>query len=537
MAPTPPPDDPIPSSSGCADQPMFDRKRDQVSGTSCNNPSSNQLPGATPDDADTAMAYDNPIVGGTSSFGFTLTPDVNLGGTNPYTFEFWIQPHADYGVGPIIAADGALTVNSYNYWGTNGLGITRGSTFHDGYLCANRDQWAHVAITYDGTTVKAYCNGTVVNSVADATSVPNPSSIKLFSANAAFDEVAVYDRALTAAEVAAHIDARNRHAGPPVNKTPPTISGAKTVGSTLTAAPGTWDGTLPMTYEYRWYRCAADATNYLACSTINLAWSSSDSYTTTNSDLHRRILVEVRATNSAGSATRYAALPYGPIAPVCGTYCATVSATSGLKDYWSMDDPIPSSSGCADQPMFDRKRDQVSGTSCNNPSSNQLPGATSDGTSLAMAYDNPIVGGTSFFGFTTSPNLDLSGTNPYTFEFWIQPHADYGVGPIIPAGGALTLTSNNYWGANGFGLQRGSTFHDGYLCAARDQWAHVAVTYDGATVKGYCNGLLTNSLTDSTSVTAPSSMRFFGSNAAYDELAIYDRALTQNEVQAHYAAR
>ena len=41
----------------------------------------------------------------------------------------------------------------------------------------------------------------------------------------------------------------------PTNTSPPVISGTAVVNQTLTAAPGTWSGTAPITYTYQWQRC------------------------------------------------------------------------------------------------------------------------------------------------------------------------------------------------------------------------------------------------------------------------------------------
>ena len=50
-------------------------------------------------------------------------------------------------------------------------------------------------------------------------------------------------------------------AAPPVNATPPSVSGTPEDGSTLTVNPGTWTGTPPTDYEYQWQRCDADGTD------------------------------------------------------------------------------------------------------------------------------------------------------------------------------------------------------------------------------------------------------------------------------------
>jgi hypothetical protein len=60
---------------------------------------------------------------------------------------------------------------------------------------------------------------------------------------------------LTAAAMAAAINAGLANEIPPVNTTPPVVSGVGTVGSTLTCTPGVW--TYGQTYARQWLRGAA----------------------------------------------------------------------------------------------------------------------------------------------------------------------------------------------------------------------------------------------------------------------------------------
>jgi len=80
----------------------------------------------------------------------------------------------------------------------------------------------------------------------------------------------------------------------PKNESKPTISGTRRVGSTLTANPGTWSGTLPITYTYQWVRCNAQMANCTNRSTGR-------TYRLGDSDLGRRMLVVVTARNSDGA--------------------------------------------------------------------------------------------------------------------------------------------------------------------------------------------------------------------------------------------
>jgi hypothetical protein len=90
----------------------------------------------------------------------------------------------------------------------------------------------------------------------------------------------------------------------PASSTLPTISGSTVVGQTLTASAGTWSGTPPMTYGYRWQRC--DPT----CAAISGATGAT--YTLASADAGATIEVIVTATNGSGDASADAA-PVGPV--------------------------------------------------------------------------------------------------------------------------------------------------------------------------------------------------------------------------------
>jgi hypothetical protein len=84
-------------------------------------------------------------------------------------------------------------------------------------------------------------------------------------------------------------------ASPPVGVTPPTITGTATVGATLTADPGTWNGG-PTDFAFQWLRCAP------ACTPIPGA--SGSTYAATTADRGAELAVTVTAGNAAGSASQ-----------------------------------------------------------------------------------------------------------------------------------------------------------------------------------------------------------------------------------------
>ena len=88
-------------------------------------------------------------------------------------------------------------------------------------------------------------------------------------------------------------------ATPPSNQSSPAISGEPEVGRTLTATPGTWTGTEPISYSHSWYRCEPEGPG---CSPVFNG--TEPTYELVPADYGYRMKVTVTATNSAGSSSQ-----------------------------------------------------------------------------------------------------------------------------------------------------------------------------------------------------------------------------------------
>jgi hypothetical protein len=97
------------------------------------------------------------------------------------------------------------------------------------------------------------------------------------------------------------------HAGP-VPATSPTITGDPTQGIRLVATPGSWQGSGPFKYRYRWSRCDTMGNR---CSLLRGAAAAH--HRLAAGDVGHTIAVNVRATDSTGSTNGYSSL-IGPIA-------------------------------------------------------------------------------------------------------------------------------------------------------------------------------------------------------------------------------
>jgi fibronectin type 3 domain-containing protein len=162
---------------------------------------------------------------------------------------------------------------------------------------------------------------------------------------------------------------------PPSGGTP-AISGTAVAGETLTADPGSWSGTQPVTFAYQWRRC--DTTGG---SCADVADATEATYVLSEADEDATIRVAVTASNAAGSQTASSDAtepvvvnrpPYGGTPVITGipALAETLTADPGS---WSGTEPISFA--------YQWRRCDASGGSCED-----IPGAT-DVTYVPTADD------------------------------------------------------------------------------------------------------------------------------------------------------
>jgi hypothetical protein len=133
----------------------------------------------------------------------------------------------------------------------------------------------------------------------------------------------------------------------PNNTGEPSITGTPRVGQVLRTTRGTWTGTSPIEYVYRWFRCErAGKPDASDCKQISNA--SNASYVLREADAGFRIRSQVKATNDDGSATATSnptavitsAKPFNTTQPSISGTAVVGNVLKANRGKWGGDNPI-----------------------------------------------------------------------------------------------------------------------------------------------------------------------------------------------------
>jgi hypothetical protein len=157
-------------------------------------------------------------------------------------------------------------------------------------------------------------------------------------------------------------------------------------------------------------------------------------------------------------------------------------------------------------------------------------------------------GANDYIAVPNSPSLDISGTG-LTLTMWINPAAAGGDSVVLGKFWNTTMTAPYY--QYGLELAGGTTptfqvgTTSGVLSAsmgsalAVNQWSHLAVVFNGSQVQYFVNGILLTTAPLPATIAARGNSLHVGAdnniwqffNGSLDEVRIYNRALTAQEVQ------
>ena len=397
------------------------------------------------------------------------------------------------------------------------LGVVGQVVVLNGTTVVKASTWYHVAMTYDGSSLKLYVNGVLdasMNLSGPIVATTQPLQIGGLNGgpwfiNGLVDEPSLYDQALSAIEIQAIFSANTggKCSGP----TPPTIlvqpNDATVVAGESAEFDVTASGSIPLTYQWLF-----NFTNVLAGANgptlllSNLQRSQTGTYT-------------VLVTNEYGSVVSSNAILTVNPPPPCSM------PVSGLVSWWRGEN---------------NTLDQVSGNhgflvgNANYSTGEVGVGLAFDGSGDAMKIENPA-------------NLQLQD---FTIESWIRRASTSVTSQDTPNFGYIFGCA---WGGYGLGL-----WNDGRLCLTKVGYSnisstntitdlkfhHVAVTKSGSTVTFYIDGMgeIASPYDPGFVFNGPLAIGARGMDfasgfyGAIDELSIYSRSLVNSEIQSIYSA-
>jgi YD repeat-containing protein len=505
--------------------------------------------GALSGDGDGAASFDG--------IDDAATANLSLSGTSKVTVEFWMKWNG-FANDDDLAMEYTPNFNSFpggflidpnapQEGGRFGVAIGNGSARNNVFFARpSAGQWHHYAFVMDSAAaaadqIRPYVDGKAVafTKTASGTGGGNfaNSSLHFMSraASALFgagslDEVAIYNRALDAATIAAHYAGNPQAPTASFNTSPNPADVGQTVNfdASSSSSPNgaiakyEWDLDGNGSYETNTAAGAVANNSYLAPGTVT---------------------VGLRVTDAAGK-TATASETVSIEGSGSGSYSSRVLATAGLINYWRMGEASGTS-------LADSK-----GTA---PAT--LTGGPSLGIGGAVAGDADTA--VSFNGTSSAAQaaLNLSTTNKLTLEFWMKwdgfandDDLAFELTPNFnsnPGGFLVDPNAPEEGGRFAVGLGSGESRNTAYFTRpSTGQWHHYAIVMDttapaASQVIPYVDGQAVPYVKTKSGTGAgnfANSSLFFMSRAAsalfgagdLDEVALYNRALPATTIAQHF---
>ena len=462
------------------------------------------------------------VFNGTSSRG-TVNDSASLDLTSAMTLEAWVYPTASGGWRDVIykGQDDIYYLEGSSDTGPPAMGGTFSPSSLRGVSALPLNAWSHLAATYDGSTMRIFVNGAQVATraqtgpIATSTGALTIGSDLLYGQyfSGRIDEVRIYNVALTAGQIVSDmntpINSQSPDTQPP---TAPTNLLASAVSSSQINLSWTASTDDVGVTGYRVERCQGAGCSNFAEVGQPSATSFNDANLAANTSYSYRVRAVDAATHLSG---------YSNIASA-----KTLAAGSGLVAAYSFN--------------------EGTGTTVADSSATGNNGTIGTATwTTAGKYGNALVfnGTSARVTIPDSPSLRL--TAGMTLEAWVYPQAVsnawrdvvYKVNDNYYLE-ATSKTSSRPAGGGTF-AGSGTTTVYGTAALAVNTWTHLAVTYNGATLTLYVNGVLASSQARTGNIATSTNPLSIGGDSIYrryfqgriDDVRLYNVARTQAQIQ------